>query len=167
MPGKSTKTVFQKVKPFWYSPSLQRSFYGSKNLPAVDDLEHWDSTFEFKTYLELLKYFDKNRIERQKKLTILPAKAPFKAWTWKVDFCVKSEKLVAPLYVESKGGSIIHDKSSERDFVHLLHVIKCLHPDVFNNLVVVSDSHWSLSNTSVFSTLLKDFGTIITYKWRK
>ncbi|MDJ0795809.1 MAG: hypothetical protein QNJ51_03055 [Calothrix sp. MO_167.B12] len=167
MHGKSTKNkIFKNVKPFWYSASLQRSYYSKQELPKVSDLEYWDSTLEFRVYQELLKYFHADLIKRQHEIVILPKEEPFKEWSWKVDFLIQSNKLIKPLYIECKGGWIKHDKGSEREFAHMLQTLQSQHSQIFKNLLIVSDSNWKLVNTKIEPISIEEISLKLIKKWR-
>lgn len=151
MPGIFTKTSCSKSTPFWYSASLQKVYSSSKQIPKnVKDAVFWSSSLEFKTYQKIRQVFNESEITRQYEISILPEVKPyFKKWSWKIDFRVDSNKLIEPLYIESKGKWIKYDKSAERDFVHMLHVIHGFYPSIFSNLILVSESSMQLMNNGI------------------
>ncbi len=166
MPGSSTRKTCSKSNPFWFSPSLQKSFSVNQSVPHhITDAEYWSSSLEFQTYRKLKMMFSDSEIIRQNKLLILPEVKPFfKQWSWKVDFCVKSKKLKEPLYIESKGEWIKHDKSAEREFVHMLQVLQMFHPAIFHNLILVSNSTFRLTCTNLQTIHLSAITRLIENK---
>lgn len=136
---------------FWFDPKLGKRYYLKKDVPVtrISQCEYWDSLLEFKVYNELLNLFPQKAIERQHVINVLPAKPPFKKWTWDIDFKVTEGKDV--YYIEAKGKWLL-DNLAKEGFCKTLRILELFHPEIFSNLYIIGSSYsgeWCIPGTTI------------------
>ncbi len=124
---------------------------GKLKLP--EHIWRFDSQHEFKVYLELVRIFGVDRIERQYLSTLfLPGKCYPKGKNWKVDFAIKDAEIPGDFshFVEAKGAFL-------PEFATTLAILEARNPWFFNELFVVFNSKPPTSSRVIKSLLKTDF----------
>lgn len=158
----SNKARYQKPidnLSFWYDPQYGERYFLKANVPKdrLHKCEYWDSVLEFKVYNELLNLFPQKEIERQHCINILPAKHPFKKWSWDIDFKVTHGN--STLYIEAKGKWLL-DNLSKEGFAKTLRMIEMMYPDIWNNLHIVGSDYsgsWLIPGTLIKVKPISEF----------
>ena len=109
----SARTKYRAKHVFWDSlgrrtmnPQDIQSYRESGRLKLPSYIWRFDSTHEFKVYLELVRIFGAYRVVRQYALEVLPPSSCYpKGKTWRVDFAIAScvNQGGYNYYVEAKG----------------------------------------------------------------
>ena len=124
---------------------------GKLKLP--EHIWRFDSQHEFKVYLELVRIFGVDRIERQYPLTIIPPGRCYpNGKNWKVDFAITSDedKYLYTHYVEAKGAFL-------PELATTLALFEYQDPYDFNDLFVIFNGNPPSSNRVIKSLLKTDF----------
>ncbi len=124
---------------------------GKLKLP--EHIWRFDSQHEFKVYLELVRIFGADRIERQCSLTIIPrGKCYPKGKTWKVDFAITfdEDSDLCTHFVEAKGAFL-------PEFATTLALLERENPSCFDITYVVFNGKPPSSNRVIKSLLKTDF----------
>jgi hypothetical protein len=142
-------------KPFWIDSETGQTFHSKKDIPDdAPKLDYWDSVLEYRVYQELLSVIPAEQISRQVIIPILCKNPPFPQWNWCVDFVLHLGKI--SIIVEAKGKWILGKDEHCKSFIQTLRMFKVEYPELFNNLIIVGDSRWTLPGTMIWVTDIKD-----------
>ena len=113
----------------------------------------FDSQHEFKVYLELVRIFGADRIERQYHVNLFfPGKCYPNGKTWKCDFAIDNSpnKDEWTHFVEAKGAFL-------PEFATTLALVEDKETEIFDNLFIVFNGKPPLKNRVIKSLLKTDF----------
>ena len=150
-----------QAKPVFWDSGLRKvlsltaisKYYSNGRLKLPEYIWRFDSQHEFKVYLELVRMYGADRIERQFPVPIFyPSKCYSKGKTWKVDFVVS---LPDSMYhydylVEAKGAFLT-------EFAVILAVLETIDEVAFNALRIVFPSKIPERNQMVKALLKTDY----------
>ncbi|WP_346291593.1 hypothetical protein [Sphaerothrix gracilis] len=127
---KKRLTGKRAAKGFWIDP-LDFKRHPSK---ANDRCKWFDSELEFTVYLALRQ--TKKQVIIKPSVVVIPSSQKYQEKVWKCDYCLLAGKTI---YVEAKGKWLLHDKAELELFRMKLQCIEYFRPDLFENLILVSD----------------------------
>ena len=156
-----SKTPKFKAKPvFWDSRNkVVRSgidieiYRCNGKLKLPEHIWRFDSQHEFKVYLELVRIFGADRIERQYHVDLFfPSKCYPNGKVWRCDFAIDNSpnKDEWTHFVEAKGAFL-------PEFATTLALVEDKESEVFDNLFIIFNSKPPATNRVIKSLLKTDF----------
>lgn len=141
----------------WVNKKNGQVYKSKRDIPLNVECEFFASVLEYKVFMELLKTFPSEQINRQHLIEILPGDSIFKPLTWKVDFYVDGR------IIEAKGEWILKDRLYSSQFVYMLALLKKLKPELFNTLIIVSEKKWRIPATKIETLEIGKIQEILKY----